>query len=44
LIYVDAKRPDFVTQQCMPPTPLALLPDEALRPSEETLKKIMETI
>jgi 2-oxoglutarate/2-oxoacid ferredoxin oxidoreductase subunit beta len=44
LIYVDAKRPDFVTQQNMPPTPLVLLPDDMLRPSEETLKKIMETI
>jgi 2-oxoglutarate/2-oxoacid ferredoxin oxidoreductase subunit beta len=44
LIYVDAKRPDFVTQQSMTPTPLALLPDDMLRPSEETLKKIMETI
>ena len=44
LLYVDAKRKDFVTQQSMTPTPLALLPDDELRPSEETLKKIMETI
>ena len=33
LIYVDAKRQDFVTQQNMPETPLALLADEQLRPS-----------
>jgi len=28
----------------MTDTPLALLPDEALRPSEDVLNKIMETI
>ena len=44
LIYVDAKRRDFVTKQNMVPTPLALLPDEVLRPSKEVLEKIMETI
>ena len=44
LLYVDAKRKDFVTIQNMTETPLALLPDEALRPSADTLKKIMETI
>lgn len=44
LIYVAPERPDFVTQQNMVDTPLALLPDEALRPSRETLEKIMETI
>ena len=44
LLYVEAKRKDFVTLQNMPETPLALLPDEALRPSEDVLKKIMETI
>jgi 2-oxoglutarate/2-oxoacid ferredoxin oxidoreductase subunit beta len=44
LIYLNAKRQDFVTQQNTTPTPLALLPDDMLRPSEETLKKIMETI
>ena len=44
LIYVNAQRKDFVTNQNMTDTPLALLPDEALRPSEEVLKKIMETI
>ena len=44
LVYVDPKRPDFVTMQEMTDTPLALLPDEALRPSRETLAKIMETI
>jgi 2-oxoglutarate ferredoxin oxidoreductase subunit beta len=44
LIYVDAKRRDFLTNQSMVDTPLALLPDEALRPTEAVLKKIMETI
>ena len=44
LIYVAPDRPDFVTQQNMVDTPLALLPDEVLRPSRETLDKIMETI
>jgi 2-oxoglutarate ferredoxin oxidoreductase subunit beta len=44
LMYVDAKRRDFVTVQQMSSTPLALLPEEALRPSEDVLKKIMETI
>ena len=44
LIYVDAKRQDFVTVQNMTSTPLALLPDDVLRPSPEVLKKIMETI
>jgi 2-oxoglutarate ferredoxin oxidoreductase subunit beta len=44
LIYVNAKRKDFVAAQNMTDTPLALLPDEALRPSEDVLRKIMETI
>jgi len=44
LIYVNAQRKDFVTLQNMPDPPLALLPDEALRPTEEVLNKIMETI
>ncbi len=44
LIYVDAKRRDFLTNQTMVDMPLALLPDEALRPTEAVLKKIMETI
>ena len=33
-----------MTMQNMVPTPLALLPDEVLRPSKEVLEKIMETI
>jgi 2-oxoglutarate ferredoxin oxidoreductase subunit beta len=44
LIYVDAERRDFLTNQSMTEMPLALLPDEALRPTEAVLKKIMETI
>jgi 2-oxoglutarate ferredoxin oxidoreductase subunit beta len=44
LIYVDAKRKDFVTLQELTDTPLCLLPENELRPSAEVLKKIMETI
>ena len=44
LIYVAPERPDFVTQQGMTDTPLALLPDEVLRPSREMLEEIMATI
>src|SRR6185437_12990849 len=44
LLYAAPDRPDFVTQQNMVDTPMALLPDDALRPSRETLGKIMETI
>jgi 2-oxoglutarate/2-oxoacid ferredoxin oxidoreductase subunit beta len=44
LIYVDPKRPNVVDMQTMSDTPLALLSDEALRPSRETLEKIMKTI
>ena len=45
LIYVAPERPDFVTLQEMTDTPLALLPDEALRPvARRCSTKIMETI
>ncbi len=44
LIYVAPERSDFVTAQTLHDTPLALLPDEALRPSREALETIMETI
>jgi 2-oxoglutarate ferredoxin oxidoreductase subunit beta len=44
LVYVAPDRPDFVSMQEMTDMPLALLPDESLRPSRETLAKIMETI
>jgi 2-oxoglutarate/2-oxoacid ferredoxin oxidoreductase subunit beta len=44
LIYVNPQRKDFATMQNMVPTPLALLPDDVLRPSKEVLEKIMETI
>jgi 2-oxoglutarate ferredoxin oxidoreductase subunit beta len=44
LIYVAPERSDFVTLQKMTDTPLALLPDESLRPSRETLEAIMTTI
>ncbi|APW59085.1 2-oxoacid:ferredoxin oxidoreductase subunit beta [Paludisphaera borealis] len=44
LLYVDTTRDDFATALNTVATPLALLSDEALRPSPETLAKIMETI
>jgi len=44
LIYLDAKRPDFITNLNVTDTPLALLKDESLRPRPEVLAKIMETI
>jgi 2-oxoglutarate ferredoxin oxidoreductase subunit beta len=44
LIYVAPERRDFVDMQNLTETPLALLPDDALRPSRETLEAIMTTI
>jgi 2-oxoglutarate ferredoxin oxidoreductase subunit beta len=44
LIYVDPKRPDFVSMQEMTDTPLALLPDEALRPPRRVLDQIMASV
>jgi 2-oxoglutarate ferredoxin oxidoreductase subunit beta len=44
LIYVNSHRKDFTTMQNLVPTPLALLPEEVLRPSREVLATIMETI
>jgi 2-oxoglutarate ferredoxin oxidoreductase subunit beta len=44
LLYVQPEQPDFVTTLEMTDTPLALLPDEALRPSRETLASILTTI
>jgi 2-oxoglutarate ferredoxin oxidoreductase subunit beta len=44
MIYLDPKRPNFVDMQEMTDTPLARLPDEALRPSRETLEAILATI
>jgi 2-oxoglutarate/2-oxoacid ferredoxin oxidoreductase subunit beta len=44
LIYLDAKRPDFIATLNVADTPLALLKDESLRPRPEVLAKIMETI
>ena len=44
LIYVDAERGDFITNLNVTDTPLALLKEEALRPRQEVLTKIMETI
>jgi 2-oxoglutarate ferredoxin oxidoreductase subunit beta len=44
LIYLDPQRPEFVEMQDMVDTPLAQLPDEALRPSRETLASILTTI
>jgi len=44
LIYLDAKRPDFITNLNVTDTPLALLKEDVLRPRPEVLAKIMETI
>ena len=44
LFYVDPKRADFVTMQEMAETPLALLPDEALRPPRAMLDQIMASV
>ena len=44
LIYLAPDKRDFVTMQEMVETPLALLPDDALRPSRETLDAILATI
>jgi 2-oxoglutarate/2-oxoacid ferredoxin oxidoreductase subunit beta len=44
LMYVNEQGPDFLGILNPVDTPLALLPDEALRPRPEVLAKIMETI
>jgi 2-oxoglutarate/2-oxoacid ferredoxin oxidoreductase subunit beta len=44
LLYVNPGRPDFVTLQELSSTPLALLPDEALRPPREVLEAIMASL
>ncbi len=44
LLYLDPERPNYVDMQAMTDTPLSQLPDEALRPSRETLAAIMTTI
>jgi 2-oxoglutarate ferredoxin oxidoreductase subunit beta len=44
LLYVAPERPDFVTSQGMTDTPLAHLPESALRPGPEVLTAIMETV
>jgi 2-oxoglutarate ferredoxin oxidoreductase subunit beta len=44
LLYVSPERPNFVDLQDTTDTPLARLPDEALRPSAEVLRQIMTTI
>ena len=44
LLYVDSKRPDFLTTLNVVDKPLCQLTEEALRPKPEVLAKIMETI
>ena len=44
LLYLDPKRPNFVDMQDMTETPVVHLPDDALRPSRETLESILATI
>ncbi len=42
LLYVNPDRPDFTATLNMTDTPLAHLPDEALRPGPEVLDQIMQ--
>lgn len=44
LLYLNPQRANYVDMQAMVDTPLSQLPDEALRPSRETLEAIMTTI
>jgi 2-oxoglutarate ferredoxin oxidoreductase subunit beta len=44
LIYIAPERADFTSMLHMAETPLALLPDEALRPGPDVLASIMESI
>lgn len=44
LLYLDPSRPDFITQQKMTDSPVALLPDESLRPGPEALAALMEEL
>lgn len=44
LIYVNTERPDFASVQEMVNTPLSLLTEKELRPSRETLEKIMAEV
>ena len=41
---LDRERPDFVDDQRMVETPLALLPDEDLRPKREVLDAMMTAL
>ena len=42
LLYVAPDAPDFVARQKLVPEPLALLPDDRLRPGPEALAKVMD--
>lgn len=42
LLYYDARRPSFAESTHLPETPLALLPDEALRPPPEALERTLQ--
>lgn len=44
LLYIDSKRPDFLTTLNVVDTPLCNLNEETLRPTKEALVQIMETI
>jgi 2-oxoglutarate ferredoxin oxidoreductase subunit beta len=41
LLYINPRQADFITQQEMTDTPVALLPDETLRPKPEVLEELM---
>jgi 2-oxoglutarate ferredoxin oxidoreductase subunit beta len=44
LIYINESRPTFPEMHDLPETPLALLPEESLRPSRDALDKIMASM
>ena len=44
LIYLDPEKPDFIDMQGVTDSPVAHLPDEATRPSRDTLEAILTTI
>ena len=42
LLYINEQRPSLTELERLPQTPLALLPEEALRPSREVLRALMD--
>jgi len=44
IFYVDTKQPSFIEMLNLVEEPLAMLPQERVRPSRETLQKIMDEL